>query len=604
MAKRLFTFLLCVLFVAIVAQAQDNSLDTRSKILVDDNKAAEQFYPQIAPTKITAGVPIGVTTDYDYFSNSVIRDQITFDQTNNVVHLANMIRPGLVTPAAREVVHTFGLSGSWTNQSVTGAQSGWPHIDQSLTGSALGTVGIALHVPNQLAIWDDGTGYIVSTFAPSSDPSLQFSGENIFLATSGDRIQFQFYSTADFGVTFTNWDSIGGYHPTPIWWKANGGVEVGMSKSANEDHVVYFGTNQGNTLGAGGSSTAHVFNGYARDSADVFWAIHSTDGGTNWSPKTFAWDGDVTMLPSYHTPNYAPLFENFAQVDMAVSNAGVLHAVANGYGVVLNATLDTVIADSYPVLYWNSNADTWVSISDEAIDTIQGIIDYFPTNCLGQSYPSISVSENGQVVYALWTGPQLDATGGLDTASNGGTAMYFWRDLYHAFSTNGGTTWNYGGTFPDMSSTLSETYGHAAQLLEQVDATTYRAHIVYIADQTTGVGPFDGILTDNDIVYATFDITAASLGDEQFVNSFELGQNYPNPFNPSTKIDYTISERSAVTLKVYDVLGNEVASLVNATQEAGKHTVNFDASKLSSGLYIYTLSAGNFTSSKKMMLLK
>ncbi len=102
----------------------------------------------------------------------------------------------------------------------------------------------------------------------------------------------------------------------------------------------------------------------------------------------------------------------------------------------------------------------------------------------------------------------------------------------------------------------------------------------------------------------TTEITVVGVNDDIIANNFSLEQNYPNPFNPSTTINYTLSERSAITLKVYDVLGNEVASLVNGTQEAGKHDVKFDASKLSSGLYIYTLNAGNFTSSKKMMLLK
>jgi hypothetical protein len=102
----------------------------------------------------------------------------------------------------------------------------------------------------------------------------------------------------------------------------------------------------------------------------------------------------------------------------------------------------------------------------------------------------------------------------------------------------------------------------------------------------------------------TTDIIVLSNEDKNIVNSFELSQNYPNPFNPSTTINYSLAERSAVTLKVYDVLGNEVATLVNTTKEAGKHSVNFDASRLSSGLYIYTLNTGNFTSSRKMMLLK
>jgi hypothetical protein len=92
---------------------------------------------------------------------------------------------------------------------------------------------------------------------------------------------------------------------------------------------------------------------------------------------------------------------------------------------------------------------------------------------------------------------------------------------------------------------------------------------------------------------------------------FELSQNYPNPFNLSTKIKYTIPnvslsavEGSRVQLKVYDVLGNEVANLVNDYKPAGSYEVEFDASKLSSGIYFYKLQAGSFTATKKMILLK
>jgi hypothetical protein len=86
--------------------------------------------------------------------------------------------------------------------------------------------------------------------------------------------------------------------------------------------------------------------------------------------------------------------------------------------------------------------------------------------------------------------------------------------------------------------------------------------------------------------------------------SFELSQNYPNPFNPSTKIDFKISKASDVKLTVYNVLGQQVATLLNEHMSAGSQSVVFDASKLSSGVYFYRLDAGNFSSIKKMMLLK
>jgi len=88
------------------------------------------------------------------------------------------------------------------------------------------------------------------------------------------------------------------------------------------------------------------------------------------------------------------------------------------------------------------------------------------------------------------------------------------------------------------------------------------------------------------------------------VDSYTLAQNYPNPFNPSTKITYSLQNSELVTLRVFDVLGREVSTLVNQYQNAGNHTVSFNASSLASGMYFYKLEAGSFQSIKKMMLLK
>jgi hypothetical protein len=85
---------------------------------------------------------------------------------------------------------------------------------------------------------------------------------------------------------------------------------------------------------------------------------------------------------------------------------------------------------------------------------------------------------------------------------------------------------------------------------------------------------------------------------------YSLSQNYPNPFNPSTTIKYAIASSSYVTIKVFDILGNEVASLVNEKKPIGNYTVNFNASNLSSGVYLYQIRAGSFISTKKMLLLK
>lgn len=85
---------------------------------------------------------------------------------------------------------------------------------------------------------------------------------------------------------------------------------------------------------------------------------------------------------------------------------------------------------------------------------------------------------------------------------------------------------------------------------------------------------------------------------------FKLGQNYPNPFNPSTTINYTIEEDGRVTLKVFDILGNEIVTLINENKPLGNYQIEFNASEIPSGIYFYSLIAGNHISTKKLILLK
>lgn len=110
------------------------------------------------------------------------------------------------------------------------------------------------------------------------------------------------------------------------------------------------------------------------------------------------------------------------------------------------------------------------------------------------------------------------------------------------------------------------------------------------------------------IGYATSDTSQATGIENDLLNQvpkeYELFQNYPNPFNPSTTISYSLPKQSQVTLKVYDILGNEIETLDNEEKAAGTHKINFNASNLSSGLYFYKLEAENYVEGKKMILLK
>ncbi len=101
-------------------------------------------------------------------------------------------------------------------------------------------------------------------------------------------------------------------------------------------------------------------------------------------------------------------------------------------------------------------------------------------------------------------------------------------------------------------------------------------------------------------------ITSTGVAEQKNIQplEFSLGQNYPNPFNPTTQLRFTIADLQFVSLKVYDVLGREVATLVNEKKAPGTYEVQFDGSKLGSGMYFYTLRSGSFTETKQMILLK
>jgi hypothetical protein len=156
---------------------------------------------------------------------------------------------------------------------------------------------------------------------------------------------------------------------------------------------------------------------------------------------------------------------------------------------------------------------------------------------------------------------------------------------------------------PDNFSTIPNSFvpGHG---------TTVEPHQYSWIDPTTTHGTWyyrlkqidlDGSIHYSDPVHVS---VLTNVQHAEMPNEFVLHQNYPNPFNPSTKIRYEISEISHVTLKVFDVLGREVATLVNEAQVPGAYATHFSGENLPSGIYFYTLQAGSFTATRKLILMK
>ncbi|MCH8568009.1 MAG: T9SS type A sorting domain-containing protein [Balneolales bacterium] len=113
-----------------------------------------------------------------------------------------------------------------------------------------------------------------------------------------------------------------------------------------------------------------------------------------------------------------------------------------------------------------------------------------------------------------------------------------------------------------------------------------------------------GIMDDDSVIELNLISSNTGDGSQQLPREFALKQNYPNPFNPVTVIEYALPEPGQVTLEVFNLMGQRVATLVNGSEAAGQYSVTFDASRLSSGMYIYRLQSGSFVQTKKMMLVK
>ena len=141
---------------------------------------------------------------------------------------------------------------------------------------------------------------------------------------------------------------------------------------------------------------------------------------------------------------------------------------------------------------------------------------------------------------------------------------------------------------------------------ESIDLSSYLGQQIKLRFilKADGYVQADGWYVDDINIVAFEFVPTGTDPIAEVVKNYSLEQNYPNPFNPTTEIEFIISEAGQATLKVFDILGNEVSTLVNEQKAVGKYKLTFNASNLPSGVYFYTLQSGSFVSTKKMILLK
>lgn len=189
---------------------------------------------------------------------------------------------------------------------------------------------------------------------------------------------------------------------------------------------------------------------------------------------------------------------------------------------------------------------------------------------------TLQQTTNGGTTFATNTAP---GTGTIQGLCGVGNKWWIGRANIVYQSTNNGANWTTAFTAAGTSQIWNMTIARTGS--PYIYAGRTNGTILKYGGLTTGVS--EPVSTPKD---------------------YSLSQNYPNPFNPSTQIEFALPKNGFVELKLYDVLGKEVAVLANGMFEAGRHTLDLNLSYLSSGTYFYRITSGNFTDTKKLMLMK
>ena len=210
--------------------------------------------------------------------------------------------------------------------------------------------------------------------------------------------------------------------------------------------------------------------------------------------------------------------------------------------------------------------------------------------CFTDSQHGVAVGLDGTILYTS------DGGQNWEIRPSPAPGYHRWQSVY---MTDTGKAWAVGS---EGNIAYSTDWGYTWVL--QASGVTCELWEVFFISDDEGWIVGGGIGQPGVILHTTNGGVVSDVNENNIISEFELSQNYPNPFNPSTDIQYQIPERNFVTLKVFDVLGNEVASLLNEEKEAGSYESTFYAEEFSSGIYFYQIKAGEFIETKKMILIK
>jgi len=549
--------------------------------------------------------PIGLGTIYDLCSNGSTVQIWQDPATPDNIHIAVVHAPlgdGTSFPTRRtKYFYSSDRGVTWTYVSdvPSGVKSGFPSVTGFTDGTALVVNHSADGAPGATVMQAYKDAFAGLGSFTRLTPPLNNGGGNIALEPIWPRALVlqtsspvnKFLMVGSYSSTAPETDSTyyifnTSYDATPGTWATP---------------YTYLPADQAETyalgLGADGRIGIAFKNNDSKNPesyADV-WFIESTNNGTSFSSPIKIFDA-----------NFGAGGDSLG----LIRGIGITYA-ANSPKVVFETIKQSPDAASYfpgapaKIRFWSptlpgTDPNKSIVIADT---TMIGWFPYVGVNDVmsSMSRPNIGVSANGNVLFATFNVPADFVGGSVDTTT--------FMDIYMTVSGNGGATWKTPVKVNPTTPVRDWRYTSISPKNDN-NSTTYYANLVTLSGLIPGSyvnGSGNGESLEP-YVFVRVAIPASEVSVNQLStevpSSFSLSQNYPNPFNPTTNIKFALSKAGMVTLKVYDMLGKEVSTLVNENLGVGTFEYKFDASNLTSGIYFYTIKANGFSETKKMMLIK
>ena len=500
MIRKISVLFLALAFIS-VAFAQERGVGNEKMVVPDMNYQA----PQSSSTTLEGTYAIGetfITTDYDYGGNNVIPKMISLadiDATGDLdPFFVGMVRDNAAA-VARYIGFGYSAFGAPIDvfRAFAPAQSlGWGTtqlcVGGALDGKALVMAhagGTSWHSVIDLVNLAPVEPFPQTTFG-TNFPDFVYHPDGTIWTTNTDGI---IRKSTDVGATFVDVAPIGAGDPNVYLQTANGPSENPLYGNSTGQYMATVG---GWAFASGADTTDDV----------VYW-YGTNDFGATWNGLVIGTDAVYGQVAN--NPNLAPYFENFSQLNANIDETGTTHVVMNGYGEGINSVGDTV--NTFPIVYWNSNMGQWMEISlpSIAFESNATMATLRPGNGIGQSYPSVSVTDDGQFIFVIWTAPEYTGTIGASPINiYAGTNSIFYTDLHWTTSTDGGQTWAAPQKIGDPN--VSETYANVARRLEILPNGDVKAHFVFFVDAIPGTSLF---AANNENALGTWQYLSAVVGN-------------------------------------------------------------------------------------------